>query len=572
MKFKPTEPWRFLDEYRGRLFDGQWPNIKTMFHISAMRYPDNLCFRVFSPKEESFTYREAEKKIKEVSYFLLSHGVRKGDRIGVSGKNSPEWAIAYLAVIYAGAIVVPLDYSLKDSEMETLISFGGVTRLFIDKERIDRIDPDGSNGLIERYSLEPCEEYPFVLDMDGPEAEGEAADPADTAAILFTSGTTGVPKGVMLSHENLVSDCYLAQGNMNIYSTDVFYAILPIHHAYTMLAVFFESFSVGAATVFGKKLVVSQILRELKEGHVTMFLAVPMLFNKMIAALMAGVRKKGMVVYGLIRAMMGFSGMVKKVFGVNIGKKMFGFLLRNLSLEENRICICGGGPLPASTFRMFNELGIDFVQGYGLTETSPITHLNPTEAYIETSVGRRIPGCEVRIVDPDSDGNGTIFIKGSMVMQGYYNNPEATEEVLSADGWLNTGDVGHQDEDGYLYLTGRAKSVIVTEGGKNVFPEEIEDHFQLFDDIDQVCVIGYLIDKEMKSEGIRILIHPTEKYVSSVGGDKSVVEKHMNEIVTEVNKELQSYKKITRVTVVDEPMPMTSTKKIKRFEVRAKYE
>ena len=569
MKFKETQPWKFLDEFRGKEFEGQWPDIKTMFHISCLRYPDNLCFRAFSPKEETFTYKEAEKKIKEVSYYLLSEGVKKGDKIAVSGKNSPEWAIAYLGVIYAGAIVVPLDYSLKDQEMEHLISFGGVSRLFIDKERIDRINAD---CLVAKYSLEPSDDSIFVLDMNGEEREAEKADVKETAAILFTSGTTGTPKGVMLSHENLVSDCYLAQGNMNIYSTDVFYAILPIHHAYTMLAVFFESFSVGAATVFGKKLVVSQILKELKEGHVTMFLAVPMLFNKMISALMAGVRKKGIVVYGLIRGMMGVSGVIKKVFGVNIGKKMFGFLLKNLSLEDNRICICGGGPLPASTFKMFNELGIDFVQGYGLTETSPITHLNPTEAYIETSVGRRIPGCEVKIVDPDSDGNGLIYIKGSMVMQGYYNNREATEEVLSDDGWLNTGDVGHQDENGYLYLTGRKKSVIVTEGGKNVFPEEIEDHFQLYDDIDQVCVIGYLLDKAMKSEGIRVLIYPAEKYSKSVGGDKAVIEKHMAEIVEEVNKELQNYKKITKITVVDAPMPMTSTKKIKRFEVKAMYD
>ncbi len=566
MKFKPSEPWRFLDAYRGKEFQGEWPNVKETFHISALRYPDNLCFRAFSPKEESFTYSEAERKIREVSYCLMSTGVRKGDRIAVSGKNSPEWAIAYLGIIYAGATVVPLDYSLNDAEMERLIAFGGVSRLFIDKERLGRIQ----GGLSAVYSLEPGADVPFVLDMTGPEAECERAEGSDIAAILFTSGTTGTPKGVMLTHDNLISDCYLAQGNMNIFSTDVFYAILPIHHAYTMLAVFFEAFSVGAATVFGKKLVVSQILRELKDGHVTMFLAVPMLFNKMIAALMAGVRKKGAAVYGLVRAMMSFSGFVKKVFGVNIGKRMFGFLLRNLSLEDNRICICGGGPLPSSTFRMFNELGIDFVQGYGLTETSPITHLNPVEAYIETSVGRRIPGCDVRIVDPDSDGNGLIYIKGPMVMKGYYNNPEATEEILSDDGWLNTGDVGHQDEDGYLYLTGRAKSVIVTEGGKNVFPEEIEDHFQLYDDIDQVCIIGYTADKALRSEGIRAIILPSQGYLKKES-DEAAVEKHMNDIVAEVNRELQSYKKITRVTVADHPMPMTSTKKIKRFEVIAEY-
>ena len=240
------------------------------------------------------------------------------------------------------------------------------------------------NGLriIRMPSLSPVVYCGFAVNA----GTRDEADGEDVAAILFTSGTTGTPKGVMLTHNNLVSDVYLAQGNMRIYPTDVFYAILPIHHAYTMLAVLLEATGVGAAVVFGKKLVVSQILKELKQGRVTMFLAVPMLFNKMLAALMKGVREKGIAVYGLIRLMMAISGFIKRTTGRNIGKRMFGFLLSRLSLDTNRICICGGGPLPASTFRMFNELGIDFVQGYGLTETSPITHLNPVEAYREASV------------------------------------------------------------------------------------------------------------------------------------------------------------------------------------------
>ena len=245
---------------------------------------------------------------------------------------------------------------------------------------------------------------------------------------------------------------------------------------------------------------------------------------------------------------------------------MFSFLLKNLSLENNRICICGGGPLPASTFKMFNQLGIDFVQGYGLTETSPITHLNPTYAYIESSVGKSIPECQVKIVDPDDEGNGTIYIKGPMVMKGYYNNEEATKEVLSEDGWLNTGDVGHEDKNHYLYLTGRAKSVIVTDGGKNVFPEEIEDHFQLYDEIDQICIIGYLVNKETKAEGIRAIIYPSANAKKTYSTDDTL-KARMNDIISEVNKELQSYKKITRMDISNEPLPMTSTKKIKRNEV-----
>lgn len=562
-------PWDFLDAYRGKAFHGEWPTISEMFDITASRYPDNMCFRVFVPKPFSLTYREAQAKINEVASYLISTGVKKDDKIAVSGKNSPEWAIAYLGVLKAGAIIVPLDISNNDEDMLKLLTFGDVTRIFIDKDRIEKIDPENTLNLT-RYSLGEDSKYPYVLDLtaDVQKPEREATED-DVAAILFTSGTTGTPKGVMLTHKNLVSDCYRAQANMNIYPTDIFYAILPIHHAYTMLAVFIESISVGAGLVFGKKLVVTQLLKELKQGEVTMFLAVPMLYNKIIGALMQGVRKKGVIVYGFIRFLMGFSGFVKKVFNKNIGKKMFGFLLKQVSLDKNRICISGGGPLPPSTFKQFNELGIDFVQGYGLTETSPITHLNPIYAYEETSVGKNLPGVEVKIVDPDEDGNGLIYVRGSMVMKGYYKNEEATKEILGSDGFLNTGDVGHVDSKGYLYLTGRAKNVIVTEGGKNVFPEEIEDKFQLYDEIEQICITGYHAKQGQLGEDIRAIIYPAKAFSSK--NDKAVVEKRLNEIVEEVNKDLQHYKKITRVIVAEEELPMTSTKKIKRFEVVKLY-
>ena len=571
-----SNPWDFLDEFRGTEFTGTWPTVVEMFEITVKRYPENESFIAFTPKKEVLTYSEAHQKVKEIAAYLLAEGVGEGVKVGLSGKNSPQWAISYLAILFAGGIVVPLDATLSNEDMVKLMGFADVKIFIADAERISSFDPKNTLGLTHRLSLEPSKEFPMIMDQKGDlRKKAYRAKSEETAAILFTSGTTGTPKGVMLSHENFVSDCYLAQGNMWIYSTDVFYAILPLHHSYSMMAVFFEAMSVDASIVFGKKLVISQVLKEMHEGKVTMFLAVPMLFNKMIAGLMNGVKEKGIVLYGIIRFLMGFSGLMKKLFKVNIGKKMFGFLLKNLSLESNRICISGGGPLPASTFKMFNQLGIDFVQGYGLTETSPITHLNPVEAYIETSVGKSIPQVEVKIVDPDGDGNGIIYLKGPMVMQGYYNNQEATDEVLE-DGWLNTGDVGYQDENGYLYLTGRAKNLIVTEGGKNVFPEEIEDHFQLYDEIDTICVLGYIVNKEKKSEGIRALIYPAEKYsddMAKAHGEhaNSEIEKRMNQIVSEVNKSLQSYKKITRVTVVDEPLEMTSTKKVKRYVVAQKY-
>ena len=560
-------PWNQFDAYRGKEFSGEWPTIKELFHINTMRYPDNTCWKEYSPKEISLTYKEAEEKVKEVSSWFLSLGVKKGDKIIVSGKNSVAWAVTYIAVQYAGCTVVPLDSSLHDEDFIKFAKFSDSVVLVAANDRMKKVA--GALPMLGYASLEENGTYPSIMTLSAPYRDGHVMTEDDVAAILFTSGTTGTPKGVMLTNKNIVSDIFISQANMNIYPTDVFYAILPIHHAYTMLAVFMEGLGSGASVVFGKKLVVSQMLKELKEAKVTMFLGVPMIFNKLYAGLLAGVRKKGVVVYGLIRFLMGISGFLKKAFGLKVGKKMFGFLLKNLSLENCRICICGGGPLPSSTFQGFNELGLDFVQGYGLTETSPITHLNPIYAFKVESVGKNVALTEAKIVDADSEGNGVIYIKGPQVMKGYYKNQEATDEILDKDGWINTGDVGHIDSEGYLYLTGRAKSIIVTDGGKNVFPEEIEDKFQLYDDIEQICIIGYVKDKALKAEGIRAIIYPSKNVRETMKDDE--IQKKMEGIISDVNKNLQAYKKISMVTVAKEPLEMTSTKKIKRFVVAKQY-
>ena len=556
--------------YKGKKYNGEYPTFREMLEITEERFPNNEAFKAIVPEKITFTYKEALKKIREIAYYLISTGAKKGDKIAVTGKNSPEWALAYFGISFAGCTIVPLDYSLHTEDMEKILCFGDVDRLFIDGEKINEVDKDGKL-FKEKISLEKDGRgHKYVLDLNGPEVELPKMSSEDTAAILFTSGTTGTPKGVMLTFTNFMSSAINSQRLFNVYPTDVFYVILPIHHAYTMTAVLLETVISGASAVFGKRLVTPIMLKELKEGKVTMLLAVPMLFNKLLAGLMAGVHKQGAFKEGLIHFLMGFSGFVKKVFHVNIGKKIFGkMLLSKISLENMRLCICGGGPLPASTFKQFNQLGIDFVQGYGLTETSPITHLNPIYAFKVESVGKNVAMTEAKIVDPDSEGNGVIYIKGPQVMKGYYKNQEATDVILGADGWLNTGDVGHLDSEGYLYLTGRAKSIIVTDGGKNVFPEEIEDKFQLYDDIEQICIIGYLKDKELKSEGIRAVIYPSKNVRETMKDDE--IQKKMEGIVSEVNKNLQAYKKITMVTVAKTPLEMTSTKKIKRFVVAKEY-
>ncbi len=555
--------------YKGKKYFGDYPTLREAFEITLSRFPDNECFKTIVPEKVSYTYKGMYSKIMKLSYYLVSTGTKKGDKICVSGKNSIEWAVCYLAISFAGAVIVPLDYALHPLDMTKILEFADVDTIFMDDERIDEVDPS-SSFIKKRYSLEGKSSHEYIYDLEGVESDLPLVSSEDIAAILFTSGTTGIPKGVMLTHNNLLSSTLESQRLFDVFPSDVFYAILPLHHAYTMTAVFLETISSGASCVFGKRLITPIILKELKEGSVTMFLAVPMLFNKLLSGIMSAVEKEGKFKSSLIHFLMNFSGFVKKVFKVNIGKKLFSsLLLEKVSLDKMRICISGGGPLPASTFRHFNEMGLDFVQGYGLTETSPIINIDPVEVYEENSVGIPLGGVEEKIVSPDEDGNGLIYVRAPMVMKGYYKNEEATREVLDGEGWLNTGDVGHIGKNGFLYLTGRAKSIIVTEGGKNVFPEEIEDKFSLYDEIDQCCVIPYIIDEKLKSEGIRIIIHPSASYMK--GKSLEEVSKRMEKIVETVNRDLQSYKKITMTSVVDEPLPMTSTKKIKRFEVIKLY-
>ena len=564
-------PWAFLEHFRGKEngFKGLWPTLPEMFRITVTRYGDRSCLTVFEPERVSLTYKESLARIQTVAGWLHNKGIRRGDKVAVTGKNSPEWAVAYMGILFAGATVVPIDFHIKNEETDTLIKASQAKILFVDEEKHDHYIQN-PGGLKDIISLKKGVGV-YIYDISGTYSQADIDEPveSDLAAILFTSGTTGTPKGVMLTHQNLVSDCYLSQGLLHIFHTDVFYAILPIHHAYSMLAVFIESMSVGAEVVFGKKMISSIMLRELKEGKVTMMLGVPMLFNKFLYSILRGIRAKGILVYGILSLLMGISGLTKKAFRINPGKKLFHAVLEKASLSTIRICICGGGPLAPSVFRKYNQLGIDFVQGYGLTETSPIINLNPIEHYKETSVGKVVPQADMKILDPDERGIGEVILKGPMVMKGYFEMPEETAATFTADGYFKTGDLGYLDSENYLYLTGRATNMIVTEGGKNVYPEEIENEFQLFDQIDQVLIRGYVVDKKMKIEGIEALVYPNQELVNEEGKHltQDEVKTKIEETIFEVNQRLLPYQKINRTVILQKPMEMTTTKKIKRDTV-----
>lgn len=574
-------PWSYLEEFRGKDFTGDWPTFPELLRIQVKRNGSRPFLTDFDGPhgaKQSYTYQQVLENVEKLAKWMISNGLKKGDRVAVMGKNSPEWAVVYLATLFASGIIIPVDNGLHEPDVINVVNTAEPSFVFCDDEKA----PFYNNNFptLKTFSLNSADKDTYIYKLSAPNdvAYNEPATENDTAAILFTSGTTGKPKGVMLSHKNLISDGYIAQMNFNHYNTDVFYALLPIHHAYTMQAAFINPLESGASIVFGKSMAVSKMLKELKEGKITVMLGVPLLYNKLLAGIRKGIKAKGPVVAGILTFASAISFIVKKVLHVNIGKRLFKPVLEQASIYTIRTAISGGGPLAASVCRQYNAMGIDFIQGYGLTETSPIIALNPVEHFKIQSVGKDFsPYEDIKIIDTEKviskngvEEVGEIVIKGPMVMQGYYKMPEETKAMFTEDGYLKTGDLGWMDKDRYLMLCGRAKNLIVTSGGKNVYPEEIEDAFQLYDDVQQVTVRGYYADDDKTSEEIEALIYPSDDLYKRLGFERNnefVQEEVLEAIqktVNKVNKTFQSYSQISKVTLLKEPLEMTTSQKVKR--------
>ncbi len=573
--------WKYLDDFRGKEFKGTWPTLPELFKISQLRYPTNPCFVDFDGKggtKQVLDYTQVLNNITQLAQWMMSIGIKKGDHIAVSGKNSPEWATVFIASMLAGGIAIPIDYALHESEMDNLLNASKPKLFFVDEEKIGHFQKAKKGPKIYSLSRKHSNIFVYNLKSDKKEKPFPEVTEKDTATILFTSGTTGTPKGVMLSHQNLVCDGLIAQQNLYIYSTDVFYQLLPVHHAYTMQAALIVPLACGSSIVFGKSMAVSKLMRELREGKITVMLGVPLLYNKLYSGIMKGIAEKGVIASLAVKLIMNISFIWRKLTGKNTGRVLLKAILDAANLSTLRVAICGGGPLAASVFRGYNAMGIDFIQGYGLTETSPIITLNPIEHFKIESVGMDFsPYEEIKILNPDAKGIGEIAVKGPMVMQGYYNMPEETAAMFTEDGFLKTGDIGWMDDEHFVMLSGRAKNLIVTEGGKNVYPEEIEDAFQLFYDVEQIMVRGYIANAGTKSEQIEALIYPADDLLKRHNitsrtdpYSKDVILAEINQIVEKVNRNQPSYAKISKVTILTEPLEMTTTRKIKRAAVNKK--
>ena len=565
-----SEVMKELQPYKGKFFDGEWPTITEMFNIALSKYADRPCFTVFEKKEKiCLTYKDVHERIKNVASYLSAQGVKKGDKVVLTGKNSIQWGISYFAINYAGAVVVPIDAQLPVERMLKLAEFADSVFLITDGEVFSKIPSDNAwhNGLLGRLTLTGS--HTGVMDVKAEKLiDYVKISENDLAAILFTSGTTGNEKGAMLTNRNIISDTYLVADGMGVDETDVLYALLPLHHSYCCTTVLLETVKHGASCLFGHGIVVSLMINDLKRGGVTVFMGIPLLYNKLLNGIMNKVKAQGKLTYGLVCTLMWINGFFKKYFHCAPLKGFFNKkILSNLGLDKSKVLICGAGPLSPKVFKQYQQLGLDFLQGYGLTETAPVLTLNPIKHFKLDSVGRVLGQMDIIIADADSSGVGEIRVKGPNVTPGYYKDEENTKALFDENGYLKTGDLGYMDSEKYVYLKGRAKNLIVTEGGKNVYPEEIEDAFQTYTNVEQILVRGFQQKKDVPCECIEAVIYPSPDYYKAKGFTPEQIKADIEATVKSVNQNLMIYKKIEKITIIDKPMDMTTTKKIKRNTV-----
>ncbi len=556
-------------------------DIKHMLTTSVELYGDNVAFMQRFEKNEPFksiTYNEAFDTVNSLGTALVNRGL-KGKRIAVIGENCYQWATSYLAVICGTGVVVPLDKELGAGELKQLCIEAEVSAvMFTEKyaETFKEMKGSGDTSIELLIKLNGHKEFEDMLTWSGLIAEGKSLmDGGDRSFVdaeiaydemselLFTSGTTGIAKGVMLSHKNICFDLMIAPTILNVNTWDIFFSVLPIHHTYEGTCGFLMPLYKGAAIAYCEGL--KYIVKNLSEVRPTMFLGVPAIFEALYKTIWKNIKKQGK------------ESAVKKVMAINKFTKKLGFDLNKKFLKDVykvfggrlRVIISGGAAIDPAILQFFNDLGFIAVQGYGLSECAPMGALNPDQhKYMRNaSVGHILPGMQVKIADKDEDGIGEICLKGDNVMLGYYKNHEETAKVIK-DGWFYTGDQGYTDDEDFIYITGRKKNVIIASNGKNVFPEELEYLLSKSPYVAESMVWG--ADDEKGDITIVASIRPDEEEVAeAIGEEKAKDDEAIKELlwkeVDRINADLPLFKKIKKISVRREEFEKNTSKKIKRF-------
>lgn len=529
-------------------------------------------------KYTHISFEEFGKQIKNLAEGLIDLGL-EGKRIAIIGHNSYNWVKSYIATICSVGIVMPLDKGLQPSELELSLKRGKADAIIFEDEYLETIknirqyNQTSVKNFISMTELEKNEGFVSLKDLEEKgkkilektenekefylKASPMSKKPEELATIIFTSGTTSMSKAVMLSNKNIASNMYDMMCAEKILSTDVNLLFLPLHHTFgsTQMLLFFSN---GATTVFCDGL--RHIQENLKEYKVTTFVCVPLLLEVMYKNIWKAIEKQGKTKQ--IKFALKLSNALRKI-KIDIRRKIFKPILDQFG-GELRFIISGAAAINKEVAKGFNDFGIFTIQGYGLTETSPVLCAENEKHIRYGSVGLPFPSVQIKIENKNEEGIGEITAKGPNVMLGYYEMEEETSNVLK-DGWFYTGDLGYLDKDGYLFITGRKKNVIVLKNGKNIYPEELEQVITKLPYVAEVMVYG----KEKEDDlVVSAKIVYDKDYVKKNYKDKTNEE--LKEIfwqdIKEINKTMPTYKYIKNLVVTDEPMIKTTTAKIKRFE------
>ena len=538
----------------------------------AAASPDLVAIEVLGAGDavRQTTYRELDAEAGRIATWLKGAGVARGDRAAILADNDAAWIAAYLGVLRLGAVAVPLDTAYKAPQVRTVLADSGARVLFTTERYLDTARKAGdattlvllsgrSPGVVDVPSLPPNGAAPPVA----------AVDRSDAAVILYTSGTTADPKGVVLTHANLDAERESALAIVPVGPPDAILGVLPLFHALAQMANLLLPLSNGARVVFLETVSSSSLLSALASRGITIFACVPQFFYLIHQRVIAETAKKGRLVRGLVRSVIAANAWLRDKVGWNPGRLFFGSLHRRVG-PKMRVLITGGSKFDAVIGRDLYGMGFTILNAYGLTETSGGATMQRPGDRFTTSVGQPFGGVELKIAKPDTASDvdaasdGEILIRGPIIMHGYFNRPDATDAALK-DGWLYTGDLGRLDDKGRLYITGRKKEIIVLASGKNLYPEEIEAHYRQSAFIKELCILGLSRPGEPSAERLHALVVPDEQVLR----ERGIV--NVGELVRfeleSLAVQLPAYKRILSYDITLEPLPRTTTGKIKRREV-----
>ena len=555
----------------------KYTDLKEMLQKSGEEFGDRPAY-IFKTEEKGkfreITHSEFREEINDLGTKLLDLGL-KNKRIAVISENRYEWAVDYLAVATGVGVIVPLDKSLPNNEIESLIKRSEVEAIFYSKkydEVMNKIKEQNETNLKYFISMDLEKEENGIKSQKELAEQGQALfdngnrdfldakiDNEKMGIMLFTSGTTAMSKAVMLSHKNICSNLADIASVIKVTEKDRFLSFLPLHHTFECTVGFLYPISVGGAICFCDG--IRHIAENIKEYKITAMISVPILFESMYKKVMKGIEKKGKL--ETVKKGMKISQFLLK-FGIDIRKQLFKEIHQTLG-EDARLFVSGGAALDPETEKGFNAMGFTMYQGYGLTESSPVIAAEDDKYQRIGSIGKAFPSIEAKIINPDEDGIGELVAKGPSIMLGYYNNEEATKETLEGE-WLHTGDLARIDKDGYIFISGRKKFVIVLKNGKNIFPEELETLVNKIEGVKESFVYGRPEDDGDYKICAKLVYDPEvvkEKYGTT---DEKELKDILWKEVKKVNKEMPAYKYIRDISVTDKELIKTTTQKTKRAE------